>query len=90
MCFSTHDGGAERVPYTSGSGESEEKNEGVTLPDYIYMTYDELLRAGWRMHEIDIMDMPGFLRLRAWTIRREKAKEAPKKYIDEIWPKGWE
>ena len=62
----------------------------MTLPDYIYMTYDELLKAGWRMHEIDMMDMPGFLRLRAWAIRREKAKEAPKKFIDEIWPKGWE
>lgn len=41
------------------------------------------------MHEIDGMDMLGFLKVRAWDARREydKAHAAPGKvYIDEIWP----
>ena len=41
------------------------------------------------MHEIDSMDMLGFLKVRAWDARREydRAHTAPqKKYIDEIWP----
>ncbi len=38
------------------------------------------------MKEIDEMDMPGFLRIRAWNASREKTKSAPKaRYIDEVW-----
>lgn len=39
------------------------------------------------MEEIDRMDMPGFLRVRAWGAKREQAKETPRRrYIDEVWP----
>ncbi len=38
------------------------------------------------MTEIDRMDMPGFLKLRAWNARRETAKKEPRRaYIDEVW-----
>ncbi|MGN0761957.1 MAG: hypothetical protein ACI4MK_01155 [Aristaeellaceae bacterium] len=38
------------------------------------------------MHEIDGMDMPGFLRIRAWNAKREKKKKEPRRaYIDEVW-----
>lgn len=38
------------------------------------------------MHEIDQMDMLGYIRLRAWEAKREAKKNAPKRaYIDEIW-----
>ncbi len=40
------------------------------------------------MHEIDQMDMLGFLKVRAWNARREKEKSAPKPaYIDQVWPR---
>ncbi len=39
------------------------------------------------MHEIDQMDMLGFLKVRAWNARHEWEKNAPKaRYIDEVWP----
>ena len=39
------------------------------------------------MDEIDRMDLPGFLRIRAWNARREQIKKAPRpRYIDEVWP----
>ena len=41
------------------------------------------------MHEIDSMDMLGFLKVRAWDARREydRTQAASKKeFIDEIWP----
>ena len=39
------------------------------------------------MDEIDRMDMPGFLRVRAWYARREQNKKKPRRrYIDEVWP----
>lgn len=39
------------------------------------------------MHEIDEMDMLGFLKLRAWNARKEKEKKAPRRaFIDEVWP----
>jgi len=57
------------------------------LPDYIYATYNDLMKSGWRMTEIDTMDMRGFLRLRAWDAGREKRKKESKRaYIDEVWP----
>ena len=39
------------------------------------------------MDEIDRMDMPGFLRIRAWNARREQDKAKPRRrFIDEVWP----
>jgi len=38
------------------------------------------------MTDIDNMDMPGFLRLRAWRANGEKRKAAPqRRFIDEVW-----
>lgn len=38
------------------------------------------------MKEIDEMDMPGFLRIRAWSANREKKRKTPRpKFIDEVW-----
>ncbi len=38
------------------------------------------------MSEIDGMDMPGFLRVRAWNAGREKKTATPKHaFIDEVW-----
>ena len=52
----------------------------------MYATYNELMKSGWRMHEIDAMDMLGFLRLRAWDAGREIENKAPKHaYIDQVW-----
>ena len=39
------------------------------------------------MHEIDGMDMLGYLRIRAWKASREKTKREPvRRFIDEAWP----
>ena len=55
----------------------------------MYATYNELMKNGWRMKEIDEMDMLGFLRLRAWDARREQEKKKPRqRFIDEVWPGG--
>lgn len=52
----------------------------------MYATYNALLKNGWRMREIDEMDMLGFLRLRAWDAQREKIKTTPRPaYIDQVW-----
>ncbi len=49
--------------------------------------YNELMKNGWRMKEIDEMDMLGFLRLRAWDATREQEKKKPRqRFIDEVWP----
>ena len=38
------------------------------------------------MDEIDRMDMPGFLKMRAWNVRQEQKKKEPRqRYIDEVW-----
>ena len=59
----------------------------MTLPDFIYSTYNSLLESGWRMRDIDEMDMLGFLRIRAWSAMQEQKKKEPKHaYIDEVWP----
>jgi len=59
----------------------------LTLPEYVYATYNELMKNGWRMKEIDEMDMLGFLRLRAWDAQREAEKKKPRqRFIDEVWP----
>ena len=61
----------------------------MTLPDYIYSTYNTLLKDGWHMKDIDEMDMVGYLRVRAWDARRQHAKAQPvarRVYIDEVWP----
>ena len=45
------------------------------------------MSSGWKFDEIDRMDMPGFLSVRAWQARRENQKKAPRRaYIDEVWP----
>jgi len=55
----------------------------------VYATYNELLTSGWTMREIDGMDMPGFLRLRAWDARRKQTAKAPlRRFIDEVWPEN--
>lgn len=52
--------------------------------DYILQTYNALLDAGWRMNEIDEMDMIGYMKVRLWKAKREAA---PKRaYIDQVWP----
>ena len=59
----------------------------MTLPEFINETYNSLLEGGWRMTEIDQMDMLGFLHIRAWNANRTKAKKEPKSaFIDEVWP----
>ena len=56
------------------------------MPEYVYSTYNTLLKSGWRMREIDEMDMLGFLRLRAWDAQHEIEKKKPKRaFIDEVW-----
>jgi hypothetical protein len=45
------------------------------------------MKNGWRMKEIDEMDMLGFLHLRAWDATREQEKKKPRqRFIDEVWP----
>ena len=44
------------------------------------------MESGWRMDEIDRMDMPGFLKIRAWNAKQEQKKKEPRqRYIDEVW-----
>ena len=43
-------------------------------------TYNSLLEGGWRMSEIDSMDMLGFLGIRAWNARKEKKKKEETTY----------
>ena len=83
-----------RVPYEGGEGtDSPAAGDGsgrdpavLTLPEFIYSTYNSLLESGWRMDEIDCMDMPGFLKIRAWNARQEQKKKEPRqRYIDEVW-----
>ncbi len=58
----------------------------LTLPEFIYSTYNSLLESGWRMDEIDRMDMLGFLKIRAWNAKQEQKKKEPRqRYIDEVW-----
>ena len=39
------------------------------------------------MKDIDEMDMPGYLRMRAWKANREIKVKAPvRRYIDDVWP----
>lgn len=58
----------------------------MTLSDYIFATYNELLNSGWHMNDIDGMDMLGFLQVRAWKARKDEEKAKPKAaYIDDVW-----
>lgn len=53
---------------------------------YVCATFNELLDAGWRMMDIDNMDVLGFLRLRAWRAHRERQNVTPRRrFIDEVW-----
>ena len=39
------------------------------------------------MQDIDSMDMPGYLKIRAWHANREKKQKEPqRRFIDEAWP----
>ena len=59
----------------------------MTLPDFIYSTYNSLLESDWRMAEIDQCDLLGFLRIRAWGARQKKQVAKPKPgFIDTVWP----
>ena len=59
----------------------------LTLPEYVYITYNELMKNGLQMKEIDEMDMLDFLRLRAWDAQREYEKEKPRqRFVDEDRP----
>ena len=74
------------IPTRTENGGSERDSTVLTLPEFIYSTYNSLLESGWRMDEIDRMDMPGFLKIRAWNARQEQKKKAPRqRYIDEVW-----
>ena len=45
------------------------------------------MESGWKFDEIDRMDMLGFLRIRAWSAKRECQKKEPRRaFIDEVWP----
>ena len=50
------------------------------------MTDETVRKNGWRMKKIDEMDMPGFLRLRAWDATREQEKKTPQRFIYEVKP----
>ena len=40
-----------------------------------------------QMKDIDVMDMVGYIRLRAWNASREKKKNTPRpSTIDNVWP----
>ena len=47
----------------------------LTLPKYVYATYNEVMKNGWRMTESDEMDILGFLRLRAWDATKEQRRK---------------
>ena len=55
----------------------------------MYSTYNLLLSDGWRMHEIDSMDVLAFIRIRAWDARRKQQRKehsvTRRAYIDEVW-----
>ena len=73
------------ISYDPGSDAGGEE-PGLTLPEFIYSTYNSLLESGWRMDEIDRMDMHGFFRVRAWKASREAKQKGPRRrYIDEVW-----
>ncbi len=59
----------------------------MTLPEYIYTTYNSLLENGWHMREIDEMDMVGYIRMRAWNASWKRQKNEPRRTtIDRVWP----
>ena len=59
----------------------------LTLPEFIYSTYNNLLEGGWRMREIDEMDLLGFLRVRAWNAKKKQERQKPRRAtIDTVWP----
>jgi hypothetical protein len=56
----------------------------LTLPDYIYATYNDLLSAGWRMNDIVNMDMWAFSGT-AWRLTVRSSESPKRRYIDEVW-----
>ena len=94
----TPQGGTVRVPYESSAGpaeaddgdesgnDSEKRDGNLTLPDFIYTTYNSLLENGWKMADIDGMDMLGYLKVRVWKAKRDQEKkQSVHRYIDEVW-----
>ena len=72
---------------TGGESGSDDPAGSLNLPESIYATCNELMKNGWRMKEIDEMDMLGFLRLRARDAVREQEKKKPRqRFSDEVWP----
>lgn len=54
----------------------------------MYSAYNNLLDAGWRMGDIDNMDLLGYWKVRAWKARNDKKEKEPvakRAYIDEAW-----
>jgi hypothetical protein len=49
----------------------------LTLPEYIYATYNELLKFRVANDGTGLPWIAGFLRLRAWDARREQEKKKP-------------
>ena len=75
----------DNIFYGSGAGGND--LSGMTLPDFIYSTYNSLLESDWRMTEIDHCDLLGFLRIQAWGARKKQQDSKPKPgYIDTVWP----
>ena len=84
------------IPWVAGSGAnfgvggefgSDDLEGSLTLLEYVYATCNELMKNGWRMKEIDQMDMLDSLRLRAWDASGEKEKNNPRqRFINEAWP----
>lgn len=41
---------------------------------------------GWKMRDIDEMDMLGYLKIQVWKAGKNQRKSAPvARYIDEVW-----
>ena len=64
-----------------------DRSGALTLPEYVCAACNELMKNGWRMKEIDEMDIPGFLRLRAWDAGGNMKRKPPRQhFIDEVRP----
>ena len=51
----------------------------------VHETVFELMKNGWRMKNIDEMDMRDFLRLQAWDATRKQENKKPRqRFIDEV------
>ena len=60
VCFQKHKSERKAKKYSLPIDPEGDRTGTLTLPEYIYATYNELMKNGWRMKEIDEMDMLGF------------------------------